>query len=46
MEEIFAIIDEHIKKDDLITALDMSALPILCVQFIKLIEYMVILSTI
>ncbi|XP_022146133.1 callose synthase 1 [Momordica charantia] len=40
MEEIFAIIDEHIKKDDLITALDMSALPILCGQFIKLIEYM------
>ncbi|CAK9310309.1 unnamed protein product [Citrullus colocynthis] len=40
VQEIFTIIDDHIKEENLITELDMRALPSLYDQFVRLIEYM------
>nr|POF00299.1 callose synthase 2 [Quercus suber] len=40
INEIFFKVDDHIQKDDLIKELNMSALPSLHKQFIKLIEYL------
>ncbi|XP_050252355.1 callose synthase 1-like isoform X2 [Quercus robur] len=40
INEIFFNVDDHIQKDDLIEELNMSALPSLYEQFIKLVEYL------
>ncbi|GAV77615.1 Glucan_synthase domain-containing protein/DUF605 domain-containing protein/FKS1_dom1 domain-containing protein [Cephalotus follicularis] len=40
ISEIFFKVDEHIQKDNLITELNMSALPSLYEQFVKLIDYL------
>ncbi|XP_050944379.1 callose synthase 1 isoform X4 [Cucumis melo] len=40
IKEIFTIIDDHIKAENLIVELDMRALPSLYEQFVRLIEYM------
>ncbi|KAM7266626.1 hypothetical protein ACFE04_004523 [Oxalis oulophora] len=40
INEIFNKIEEHIEKDDLISELNMSALPSLYGQFVRLIEYL------
>ena len=42
MNNIFGRVDEHIKKGDLLTELNMSALPSLYDRFVKLIEFLVI----
>jgi callose synthase len=44
IEDIFARVDEYIEKDTLIQELNMSALPILNEQFVKLIEFLVSFS--
>lgn len=40
INEIFSKVDQHIEQDDLISELNMSALPSLSDQFIQLIEYL------
>uniref|UniRef100_A0AAU6MV01 1,3-beta-glucan synthase n=1 Tax=Paeonia lactiflora TaxID=35924 RepID=A0AAU6MV01_PAELC len=40
INDIFSKVDEHIQKDDLITELNLSALPSLYDQSVKLIEYL------
>ncbi|CAN6567391.1 unnamed protein product [Malus baccata var. baccata] len=40
INEIFAIVDDHIEKGNLTTEFNMSALPSLHEQFVKLIEYL------
>ncbi|XAR54308.1 1,3-beta-glucan synthase [Bertholletia excelsa] len=40
IEEIFSKVDQHIREDNLITELNMSALPNLYDQFVQLIEYL------
>ncbi|KAL5762824.1 hypothetical protein ACOSP7_019088 [Xanthoceras sorbifolium] len=40
IKEIFSIVEDHIKKDTLITELKMNALPSLYEQAVKLIEYL------
>ncbi|KAI9402179.1 hypothetical protein POPTR_001G230000v4 [Populus trichocarpa] len=42
IEDIFARVDEYIEKDTLIQELNMSALPILNEQFVKLIDFLII----
>lgn len=44
IEDIFARVDEYIEKDTLIQELNMSALPILNEQFVKLIDFLVSFS--
>jgi hypothetical protein len=44
INEIFFKVDDHIKEETLIRELNMSALPSLYEQFLKLIEYLVIVS--
>ena len=46
INEIFAKIDEYIANETLIETLDLSALPDLYGQFVRLIEYLVSLETI
>lgn len=41
VNEIFSKIDHHIQEDDLLQELNMSALPLLCENFVELIEYLV-----
>lgn len=41
LNEIFSIVDEHVEKGDVLSEFDMSALPSLTVQFVKLIEFLV-----
>ncbi|KAI8570357.1 hypothetical protein RHMOL_Rhmol01G0028600 [Rhododendron molle] len=40
VNEIFSKIDHHIQEDDLLQELNMSALPLLCENFVELIEYL------
>ncbi|KAF7152125.1 hypothetical protein RHSIM_Rhsim01G0033900 [Rhododendron simsii] len=40
VNEIFSKIDRHIQEDDLLQELNMSALPLLCENFVELIEYL------
>jgi len=42
INDIFSKIDEHIEKETLITELNLSALPDLYGQFVRLIEYLVL----
>lgn len=41
IKELFSKVDEHIEKGDLIREFNMSALPSLYDQFVRLIEYLV-----
>ncbi|KAK9058187.1 hypothetical protein SSX86_023027 [Deinandra increscens subsp. villosa] len=41
LNEIFEIVDNHIKERDVLSELDMSELPSLTVQFVKLIEFLI-----
>lgn len=41
LEEIFSKVDHHIQNDDVMSKLNISALPSLCDQLIRLIEYLV-----
>ncbi|PWA63034.1 glycosyl transferase, family 48 [Artemisia annua] len=40
LNEIFATVDKHIEEENVLTELDMSELPSLTVQFVKLIEFL------
>ncbi|KAK1413367.1 hypothetical protein QVD17_35139 [Tagetes erecta] len=41
LNEIFEIVDNHIEKEDVLIELNMSELPSLTVQFVKLIEFLI-----